>query len=323
MSKKISIGIIGLGHVYKHQIKALTTCNSLYNVAAVCDILSSKHADALNIPFYISIEEMISSVKLDVLLVSVPNSEHYMVCRDLLINGFDVIVEKPATTSVEEFLSLTEIAKSTNALIHTAFHAAFAVDLLWFQKNYGQLIKKYGRITAFRCGFYDPYISGGVLSNSAMNLGNSWIDSGINALSVIDKLLPEFEVEDIKLTQLPQINRAVQGSANIIFNSNNFFGTGLIDTNWSLNINYKTTMLYFGESNHRILLNHSDQQVMLINNANRKKILFSLNNNLPRLTAHYIGVFMDLYSAFTNRRDNRETSLRLHKMLYHENTMKV
>lgn len=317
MSKKIRIGIVGLGHVFKHQIEALKICNSLYDINAVCDILPSNRDESLNIPFYDSIEKMLSSVKLDVVLVSVPNSEHFSVCRDLLTSGCDVIVEKPATSSVEEFLSLIEIAKSKNVLMHTAFHAAFAIDLQWFLKNYCRLEKKYGRITAFRCGFYDPYISGGILSSSAQSLGNSWIDSGINALSVIDKIFPDFFVEDIKLTQLPQINNlVVQSSAYIIYKHNNFLGTGLIDTNWSLNVNCKTTLLYFGQSNHRILLNHSDQQVMLIDNINKNKILFSTQDNLKRLTAHYVGVFKDLYSACINRRDNRETSLRLLKLLY-------
>lgn len=316
-SVKISIGIIGLGHICKHQIDALKLCSSKYTLSAICDLLPSRAQVAPEIPFYSSMDRMLSSTDMDVVLVSVQNSDHYKVAKELLLSGYDVIIEKPATDTVMKFAELVEIANSKNTLIHTAFHAAFAPDLLWFIENYKNIVKQYGPITAFRCSFYDPYIIDGFLTDAAKSLGGSWNDSGINALSVINQLFPGLEVEKIRLTNLPQFACSeIQGTADILFKLERFIGAGVIDTNWTLNVNSKITRLYFGKTAHRILLNHSEQQVVLIDEANQKKILFATKSDLPRLTTHYMGVFDDFYSHAIDRKDNREKSLNLHKMLY-------
>jgi D-galactose 1-dehydrogenase len=317
---KIRVGIIGLGHIAEHQIKALRESVSNFSLVAVCDRNPARAQIAPEVPFFQKVSDMIASGNIDAVLVSVPNQQHFSVAAEVLSCGCDVLIEKPATETVGEFQELCKIADAKNLLLHTAFHAAFAPDLIRFIDYYERMKLQLGPITAFYCGFYDPYITNGSLSDAAHSLGGSWIDSGINALSVVTRLLPYFEIEELRFTTLPQLPcREIQGSASIIFPVNGEpSGMGLIDTNWSLNINRKSTMLFFGQTGYRILLNHTDQQVVLFGQHGQETILFDASRNLPRLTAHYIGVFDDFHECIKKRRDNRILSLSLMKKLYEE-----
>lgn len=322
-SEQIRIGIVGLGNVAEHQIRALRELRAKFLLAAVCDYNPVRAKIAPRVPFFKDVESLIEHGNIDTLLISVPNREHFHVASQVLIAGYDVLIEKPATETVEQFEILCALADGKQVILQTAFHAAFAPDLLWFLEYYESMKSELGPITALLCEFYDPYIIEGDLAAAALGLGGSWIDSGINALSVISRLLEKYAVADLRLTSLPQFKcRELQGSGSIIFPVNgNLSGMGHIDTNWTLNVNSKSTLLFFGMSGCRIVLNHSTQQVELFDRRGRGQIIFDASDRMPRLTAHYLGVFDDFHEHVIRRRDNRKLSLSLLKKLYEKDEM--
>jgi predicted dehydrogenase len=57
----------------------------------------------------------------DVVAICTPNHTHYPIARTLLEGGFDVICEKPLTTSLEDALALERLAERTNRFVGVAY----------------------------------------------------------------------------------------------------------------------------------------------------------------------------------------------------------
>jgi len=188
--KKHNFAIIGLGNVADFQIKALLLSEELQLVAA-CDIDPDKKTKLpQDVLFYTDSEDLLRNTEVDAVLVSTPHNQHFPVARLALLSGKDVLLEKPATSTLGEFDELVTLARSKERLLVIAFHAAFAMDLQWFQEAYASMLStELGPLTGFNCGFYDPYIEDSNLRTGAVNLVGSWTDSGINALSVIGQLM--------------------------------------------------------------------------------------------------------------------------------------
>jgi len=317
--KKINLGIIGMGHVYDHQIKALNQVKEI-NLISVSDIDEKKeYKTPPNVKFYRNYQEMVDKEKLDAVLISVPNKFHYEITKFCLKSNINVLLEKPAVLNLNEFDDLITISKINNLILVIAFHAMFARDLLWFLDKYKEsLYNELGNITYFYCGFYDPYVENGKLKEQAKSLIGSWIDSGINALSVVGKFVNDLEIEESKLTFISNINEfgEIQGSVLLRFKSNRSISNhlGIIDTNWTLGINCKKTHLKFENPEKEIVLNHSKQQVIL-RDRNSLKILADFSNTGERLVNHYIGVFKDFVNCYKNKTNNLEYAYPLHKIL--------
>lgn len=318
MSDQIRLAIAGLGHVADFQLDALERLKDRFRIVGVCDPKPEQFSKVAGVPTFLNLQEMLDTCPSDYLLVSVPNQDHFKVAEAALLNGVSVVVEKPPTETVDEFLKLQELASEHNLLLHTAFHASFAAELVWYVKARKEELSSLGPLTGIRCGFFDPYIENGVLVPHASSLGGSWIDSGINALSVVARLVPEFSIEATRLTHLPQFECSqVQGSVDFSFpiHGSKGQGQGLIETNWALRINHKSTDLFFGTTGSRLCLDHTDQTAQLLEPSGDLRTLCDFSADCRRMTAHYLGVFEDLYDAFRARLDNRAEALSLLRKL--------
>lgn len=253
-------------------------------------------------------------------MVSTPVDSHFEIAKVILEFGRNVLIEKPATSNLNELNKLVEISQQKNLLFAVAFHAAFAKDLLWFLEFKNKYSEKLGPITGFHCAFYDPYIKNGILLPEAHFLKGSWFDSGINALSVVGRLIniDSLKIEEVILTRLPQYNCEIQKTVRFIFSPEDSFriGRGSIDTSWTTGLNYKATHLYFGYSGNEVILQHSRQQVLLKDKRGRATIIADYSENHPRLVNHYIGVFRDFHSQFMRGENNFDYALKLHAILF-------
>jgi predicted dehydrogenase len=232
---QIRIGLVGLGHVTEYQLEALLQLPA-FKIVGVCDTNPQKAQIKGNIPFFTNIRDFLKSVETDIVLVSTPVNSHFEVAKIVLESGRNVLIEKPATSNLNEFNELVEISHRNNTLLTVAFHAAFAKDLLWFLKSRKRpLYERLGPITGFRCTFYDPYIENGILLPRANSLNGSWIDGGINALSVIGQIvdIDSLRIEEAVSTRLPQYNYEIQSTVHFVFSPENSLktGRGSIDTN--------------------------------------------------------------------------------------------
>jgi len=318
---QLRIGLVGLGHIAEYQLKALQQLPRFFKIVGVCDANPQKQAQIQNnTPFFTNVIDLLKSVDMDVVLVSTSVDSHFEVAKIILESGRNILIEKPATSNLNELKVLVEISQQKNLFFNVAFHAAFANDLLWFLKFINQSPEKLGPITGFHCAFYDPYIKNGILLPEAHFLKGSWLDSGINALSVIGQLvnIDSLKIEEVILTKLPQYNCEIQGTVRFIFSPENSLkiGRGSINTNWATRFNYKATHLYFGYSGNEFILHHSRQQVLLRNKKGKTIIIADCSENRSRLVNHYMGLFRDFYSRITTGENNLDYALKLHTILF-------
>ena len=115
--KKPKIGVVGAGHLGKHHIKHLsnhkgvdfvgvfdTNEDSLNNI---CDEFSVKPLQSL--------EELISLC--EAVNIVTPTNTHFDIARKFLNQKKDVFIEKPLTNTVEEALSLINLAKKNECIV--------------------------------------------------------------------------------------------------------------------------------------------------------------------------------------------------------------
>lgn len=315
-----TLAIVGLGTIADAQLKALSLLNT-FRLVAGCDrqelYRSKLPADA---SFYTKPEQMPLD-EFDHVLISVPPADHADLAIFFLNAGKNVLVEKPLTVSTAQLDQVVDVAKRSPGILVTALHAAFGKEVLWFEDALGQEYSKLGPISFFHSRFFDPYLVDGELVPRSTHLGGSWLDSGINALSVIARLLKEkpLEVENIRSTRVPSLPVGeIQTNASFWFpiQGGDKAGYGIIETNWSLGINQKTTLLRFFDSKTSILLHHSNQQVIRIDPSGAQTIIADFSTTRERLVNHYLGVFADFAQRIVDRRDNLEHSYHLHQLLF-------
>ena len=308
MGSKIKIAIIGLGHIGKIHIEAIQN-NKNYELIAVCDKnrYFKKLIEKSN--FFESYEEMLDRGGFEVVVVATPNKTHSTIAKDILSKGYNVILEKPATSSLEELQSLEKITSETKNHIYYSFHASCASEVLWFKNYYTQNKKEFGTLQGFYSTFFDPYFIDNSLVDFAKGLETPWMDSGVNALSVIDCFL---ETNKLNISSFRVKENSLQNISSIVkfdIIEGNF---GIIDTSWDQGKNFKSTELYF-ENNKKIILNHTTQQVF--------SVISGVNNILnefkgERLLNHYINIFTDYEKSLKANSFNSNQSLQIHKKLF-------
>jgi len=319
----INIGIIGLGHIGKCHIQALSQFPEL-NLVAACDY-NSQLAQLLpyHVPFYWETEALLANKNIHTVIIATPNETHFELVNLAFDAGKNVIMEKPAASDFEQFQILDARFRESEQLhIYYAFHAAKAFDLSWFQQYYNQSKnqQRLGSITAFACHFYDPYVQQGEIEAEAKSLGNSWIDSGVNALSVLSELfdLSQFGLLSRNLTPDVTTGIAIQGLAQYQFpvRDSAVGGLGCINTNWTLGLNRKETWLAFGETGYQLKLDHSQQQVLETHPNGEVSLLQDCSQQRDRLLNHYLGVFSDYVNCETKQQFNYSQAHKIHQLLF-------
>lgn len=317
--KTIQLGIVGLGRVADYQLAALRHVPELKLIAG-CDIDEST---ASKLPpgatHFTRLDQFLKVRELNAVVVSTPNDQHFPVAQAALTAGLDLLLEKPATTSVKEFDALKALALHGNRLFTVAFHAAFGSELTWFCKAYAsELRTELGPIMGFRCGFYDEYVKEGQLDPKARSLSGCWTDSGINALSVVARLLDanRLSIEDSTLAAIPQFGcKELQATVHFRFtNDEGYVGRGTIETSWISGLNTKFTRIYFPKK--EVLIDHTKQAAVLSQEDGSTFTLASFSKGPPALVQHYIDVFRDFFERLKRHHDNLGLARRLHELLF-------
>jgi predicted dehydrogenase len=311
----MKVAIVGIGHVARHQINAIHQLYGIVDLVGAYDSdLSMPHKRAVPCHFHRSLDDLIENSTADVVVVATSNNDHFATASRLLSAGRAVMVEKPVCENRED---LSRLARARGQFFHAAFHAAFAGDLLWWIENQNVLAHRYGVLERFHMDFCDPYIErDGSVKECARELGGSWYDSGINALSVLGCIADPGTISVLQghIFSSPHINcEQIKGSALMGCWVDGENCVGEINTDWALGLDRKVTMLSYSRAT--ILLDHSQEQVV-VRDGRESPETISLRNGLPRLTNHYVGVFRDLERTFARRKDNIELSTRLHELLF-------
>jgi predicted dehydrogenase len=119
MAKK-RIGIIGCGQWGPNQIHTFFL-HPEANVVRICDLdierLNINKAVYRNIDTTQKSEEITGAKDIDAVVICTPTVTHYEIAKDALLNGKDVLCEKPISTSIQETKELIKIADEKKLIL--------------------------------------------------------------------------------------------------------------------------------------------------------------------------------------------------------------
>ena len=312
---ELRIGIVGLGHIAQHQIEALRRVDGARLVAAFDVDATRSRGLPDGVEWCASLDDLLRRPDVDVIVVAAPTHEHHRIGLAVLEAGKWLVLEKPAAERREQFEALAARAQASGLRMSVALHAAFGREARWFRDRLRRNEIDLGPLTGFSAGFYDPYV-GPELAPDTSSLGGSWLDSGVNALSVLEMFLDisALRIVDARFTRV-DTGREIQATVELGYELANVSRSGLIDTNWSLGRDSKATRLFYARDEAVVTLDHSAQTVRS-SQGGSSTILYDGSNDLSRLTNHYVGVFSDLVEQHARGEDNLELARSIHRIFY-------
>jgi D-galactose 1-dehydrogenase len=312
----MQIALIGIGKIANYQMQAITHTPGIKLIDA--HDLDSNKAEELpgSVNFHENLEKMLQKSKADAFLVSTPTNSHFEVAMRVIESDRIAIVEKPLCTSQSEMDALLTAARTRKLPLYTAFHPAYGREVDWWREQREARNFDLGALLGFDTCFADPYYIDGKLTLGAVGKAGAWTDSGASGLSALSRLIDpaSMQVVDGRMTVIPSLGCAqVQGLGLYSFVEQGVTGYGMVDTNWTLGKNYKTTRLRY--ENGTVELDHA-KELATLRQVGHDKLVFNLATDKPRLVNHYCGVFSDLTAMFSKGEDNTGLSEILHRLLF-------
>jgi Oxidoreductase family, NAD-binding Rossmann fold len=283
-----AIGLVGIGKISQVQVAALSDIPAV-DVIGGCDPDSGKTLTFRDErrPVYTSLDELLTS-RPSALIVATPTPTHYEICSKVLASGnrpSQIIIEKPIATSVAEVDDVLSVRSGIEAI--GLYHASHAPEVVWAGANIEEWRKRFGDIVSYEASFADPYSVSDRQATSG--LVNSWIDSGINALSVGLRFVRLSSVD--RLTAEDALQRSFE--ASLRFTEGGREAGGTIRTDWNVSEPAKHTELGFADGT-RLYLNHQAVSGELTS-AGMVLDEFRYSGERPRLVAHYFNAFTSLF----------------------------
>lgn len=181
--KSTRIGIVGIGKIARDQhIPAIAATGGFTLVAA-----ASRNSGVDGIANFSNIEAMLDGADIDAVAICTPPQVHYEAAKLALTRGKHVLLEKPPCTSMLELDHLAHIAKAVDRTLYQTWHSQHAHGVLPAER-----LLKQRHISQVRVTWKEDV--------RQWHPGQTWIwkaggfgvfDPGINALSILTKILPE------------------------------------------------------------------------------------------------------------------------------------
>lgn len=181
--KPTRIGIVGIGKIARDQhIPAIAVTDGFVLAAA-----ASRNSSVDGIANFPTIEAMLDGADIDAVAICTPPQVHYEAAKLALTRGKHVLLEKPPCTSMLELEHLARIAKAADRTLYQTWHSQHAHGVAPAERLLKQCHIKHVRVTWKEdVRHWHP--------------GQTWIwkaggfgvfDPGINALSILTKIVPE------------------------------------------------------------------------------------------------------------------------------------
>lgn len=315
----LNIALIGLGRVSEHHIRAIGKVAGAKLVAG-CDRDPTKRGILPSgTSFFDDHLDLLKESLADIYVVATPPAMHYEIVRNALSFGYDLLLEKPATATLAELERLELLYRQADhkPFVQIALHATHSLEARWWMKHARSFCL--GDLTAFHVSRWDPHIKNGRCQTEIQSHIGPWLDSAVNALSVVSTFLP---TDRLRVVQSRMTGRnLVAGSAEVAgwaciactFGGKRIFGS--VDVDWTLGENRKSAVLCYGNADASVILDDTSESIT-IEKVGRTIKKIELANGLPRLTNHYIGVYEELVAHHGAGQDNFHSAIQLHQLMF-------
>lgn len=280
------IGIIGHGHISRHYFAAAKQISD-FDIVAVCDVNPAAFSGlAGQVARYTDMHSFLKDPSVEAIIVSVPTAQHASIAGAVIKSGKPLMLEKPAAIAREDFYALERMSCAARVPVISLFHYTRAAEVLAAAEHLRSCSHAH---IAWHSTFYDPYNSG--LDLRGFSLMNTWIDSGINQLSVFLTLFPAAQLR-LKHSTLTPPDAERRGT---ISSSAEFeilapaAGLAVFDVNWALGIDHKSARISLAHPQALIEINHNDESVHINGASGNKELRLATDSH--RLTNHYVNLF--------------------------------
>jgi D-galactose 1-dehydrogenase len=183
--KSYSIAVIGVGKIAEDQHLPVIARTSRFRLAGLVD---QRDVAQPGLPGFKTVSEMLAALPdLDAVAICTPPRARHAIARQLLDAGKHILLEKPTTATTAEFSDLIAQAAQKQSVVFTTWHSQFnaAVDTT-------RKLLQGKRVTSLRVEWKEDV--------RRWHPGQEWIwqaggfgvfDPGINALSIVTRILPE------------------------------------------------------------------------------------------------------------------------------------
>ena len=178
------VGIVGLGKIAQDQHLPVIAANTAFELAAVS---STRGLSVDGVPSFRTLGEMLAAVPaLDAVAICTPPQVRYELAREALLAGKGVLLEKPPAATISELAHLQALAEQDGRVLFTTWHS-----------QYNAAVEDCARrltsetVTRLFVDWKEDV--------RKWHPGQAWIweaggfgvfDPGINALSIVTRILP-------------------------------------------------------------------------------------------------------------------------------------
>lgn len=244
----------------------------------------------------------------NVVIIATPTPTHAVVCDEVAeyFPKATILLEKPAADNLDDARRIIE-GNGGKLAVSVAYHMAFSPEVSWALEQARKRNDQLGQPIAIESWHADPYQLERV--SAEVRLGTSWIDSGINALSVIERFAKITE-----RTSLRQIGEAHKSAfeGTFICAAHDEYLIAIVLTSWHSTAPARTTRIKYS-SGAELVMDHSAVAGYLLEGGSLTAN-FGSDGRTPRREAHYKAMYeswlVDDKQAFP-----KDTSLRLHRLL--------
>jgi predicted dehydrogenase len=297
--------LVGLGAISSPHLRALEGIGSVGDVVGVD---TSPHAAATfrgaRLRIHADLRDALGSGA-DLVVVATPTASHAAVVDAVraLDHAVPILVEKPAADRPED----AERVLAASSGVEMIFHSGFAPEVVWATAFYAAARQRLGDTVAFEARFGNPYSQD--LARRTASLANSWLDSGINALSVIGRFTIPTAVTSFR--QLA--GHASTFEARFALGSADPRQKGTIVTTWQAAESCQSTRLHFSGGAELVLDHIGGAATLLEDGAVTAK--YTRPDAGGRLEGHYATFYRD-YFGDRRLQYPAEAGRELHALLF-------
>lgn len=191
MSKKLKVGLIGLGGICRtaHMMGYKKMDN--VEIIAICDILPEKidafkkEFDVNDIASFTDYKELLNCEGLDYVDICTPNYLHSIIAVEALEKGINVFCEKPDAVSVSEALKMKEAAEKSGKQLMVMRNNRYRKTARYLKQFIAD--GKMGEIYCGRCGWQRRRGipgKGGWFTTKEQSGGGPLIDLGVHMIDL-------------------------------------------------------------------------------------------------------------------------------------------
>ncbi|WP_201831850.1 Gfo/Idh/MocA family protein [Microvirga zambiensis] len=211
------IGIIGLGKIAQDQHLPVVKADPDFHLLAVSSQRGLTHEDARYT--FLDYRDLLKLPEVEAVSICTPPQVRHQIAREALLAGKDVLLEKPPAATLSELEDLKDLAAKMGRVVFTTWHAQYNKAVDEAKKALaGWTIKRLLVTWKEDVRHWHP--------------GQQWIweaggfgvfDPGINALSIVTRIMPEPVFIKSSTLEFPA-NRDAPIAANLTFSMSH--GTG-------------------------------------------------------------------------------------------------